>query len=140
MFENHNPPTVVVGRIWIGDQKTGGLLAITRGLKDGYGKTCLPGGFQEMGETWQDAIIREVLEETGIQTEPHFYVISHIESVENNSKNLLFVDYVKPIGSWTPETSEESLEVFVWRPEDSREFAFPTHADAAHSFFPKGRR
>lgn len=36
----------------------------------GAGKLIIPGGYVEMGETPQDALVREYLEETGIRVEP----------------------------------------------------------------------
>ena len=40
----------------------GGLLMIRRALPDGYGKLALPGGYQGLNETWQEAGVREVFE------------------------------------------------------------------------------
>jgi thiamine-phosphate diphosphorylase len=42
------------------------LLLVRRGQKPGRGKWCLPGGFQEIGETPEQCVRRELLEETGL--------------------------------------------------------------------------
>ena len=44
-----------------------GLLLVRRTNEPGRGKLGLPGGFIELGETWQEAGARELGEETGIR-------------------------------------------------------------------------
>ena len=54
-----NTPTVVV--VLVSSQ--GGLLMIRHALAGaGQGKLALPGGYQMLGQTWQEAETREVLE------------------------------------------------------------------------------
>ncbi len=43
------------------------VLMIRRGREPRKGQWSIPGGKQELGETWHDTAIREVLEETGIE-------------------------------------------------------------------------
>src|SRR5258706_11608181 len=44
----------------------GGLLMVRRSIPPHVGKLALPGGYINLGETWQAAGARELLEETGI--------------------------------------------------------------------------
>jgi ADP-ribose pyrophosphatase YjhB (NUDIX family) len=63
MTHYDNTPTVIVVLVPL----RGGLLMIHRALAgEGQGKLALPGGYQMLGQTWQEAGAREVLEETSV--------------------------------------------------------------------------
>jgi ADP-ribose pyrophosphatase YjhB (NUDIX family) len=47
-----------------------GLLAIRRGTPPAEDRLVLPGGYIERGETWQEAVVRELREETGVEADP----------------------------------------------------------------------
>ena len=61
-----NQPIPAVGAIII---KDGHILLIKRGAEPSYGKWSVPGGHIELGETIENALKREVLEETGLGVE-----------------------------------------------------------------------
>ena len=57
-------PRVCVGAVAIDD---GRLLLVRRGTEPGLGRWSVPGGRVEPGETIQEAVVRELLEETGVE-------------------------------------------------------------------------
>jgi 8-oxo-dGTP diphosphatase len=50
--------------------RDGRVLIVRRGRPPAYGLYTLPGGVVELGETLEEAIIREVREETGLEIAP----------------------------------------------------------------------
>jgi mutator protein MutT len=57
-------PEVCVGAIVVDDER---LLLVRRGHGPAAGEWSVPGGRVEPGETVQEAVVREVLEETGLE-------------------------------------------------------------------------
>ena len=59
-----NAPVVAVGAILVDDER---LLMVRRGHGPAAGTWAVPGGRVEPGETLAEAVVRELLEETGIE-------------------------------------------------------------------------
>jgi len=105
-----------------------GLLLVRRAARDTHGRIALPGGFQEVGETWQEAGCREVFEETGVAISPSRVRIFDVDTVENGAVNLIYGihDGVVPVISDLLVPQEgEILEVLT--SERAVETAFESH-------------
>jgi len=61
-----NPTPVAVAVQPVG----GGLLVVRRGIPPARDRLALPGGFIEVGETWEQATARELREEIGLTANP----------------------------------------------------------------------
>jgi ADP-ribose pyrophosphatase YjhB (NUDIX family) len=84
-----NTPTVVVVLVPI----LRGLLMIRRALPgEGQGRLALPGGYQMLGQTWQEAGAQEVMEETGVALDPASLRVVTVETTPDRKQNLLFCE------------------------------------------------
>lgn len=91
-----------------------GLLLVRRAARDTHGRIALPGGFQEVGETWQEAGCRETFEETGVALSPSKVRIFDVDTVEDGKVNLIYgvYDGIHEGESFTPQEGE-ILEVLT---------------------------
>ncbi|WP_114188403.1 NUDIX domain-containing protein [Microvirga aerophila] len=130
MARYRNTPTVVVVLVPLRN----GLLMIRRALPgEGYGKLALPGGYQMLGQTWQEAGAREVLEETGVVITPEALRIVTVETTPDRRLNLIFCQSppVEHEGAFVHDA--EVLEVLVVH--EPVETAFPLHTQRVRAFF-----
>ncbi len=63
---SYSSPRLTVDGVLFDDSKR--ILLVKRRRDPFKGKWALPGGFVEYGERTEDAVVREVLEETGLET------------------------------------------------------------------------
>lgn len=128
-----NPVPVVVALIEI---EGGGLLGIRRGTQPSVGGICLPGGYQESLEDARFAISREVLEETGLDTDPYKYFIFGNPLINNKNNQLIFFKYEKIISkdsflNLQPTIEATSYELIF----KDTEVCFPLHRKKINDFF-----
>jgi 8-oxo-dGTP diphosphatase len=89
-------PIVGVGAVVIDEAR---VLLVKRGHEPLKGEWSLPGGALELGETLQEGIVREVLEETGLEVMPSGIVevfdrITREESSGRIRYHYVLVDFV----------------------------------------------
>jgi len=87
-------PRVGVGGVLVRDGK---VLLIRRGKEPLRGRWVVPGGTVEVGETLEEAVTREVLEETGLVVRPR-EVVTVFDRIERRDGEVLYhyviIDYV----------------------------------------------
>jgi len=100
---------------------------------EGQGKLALPGGYQILGQTWQEAGAQEVLEETGVVVAAETLRVLTVETTPDRRQNLLFCQSppIKHDGSFVHDT--EVSEVLVI--DEPVETAFPLHTQMVRQFF-----
>jgi ADP-ribose pyrophosphatase YjhB (NUDIX family) len=76
----HNPLPVAVALLPVRTGNGTGLVVVRRGIEPGYGRLGLPGGFMEVGESWREAMARELFEETTIVADPESITLFDVHS------------------------------------------------------------
>ena len=129
-----NPLPVVVVLVPV----QGGLVAVRRNIEPQKGTVTLPGGFIDLGESWQEGGKRELFEETGINI-----VASDLDlyDVMNGLDGTLVVFGLaaeQPLTVLEPFTSEETQEVLlIDRP---MELGFEMHTKVVARYFQEKNR
>jgi ADP-ribose pyrophosphatase YjhB (NUDIX family) len=133
-YANPIPVTVILQPV---DE---GLLTIRRGVEPRIGELALPGGYIDMGESWQEAGARELWEETGIQINAgnirHFATHSAPDGtvlVFGVAPEIRGEELDTPLMAFHP-TNETSERIIITRPQL---LAFPLHSQVVEDWFNK---
>ena len=105
----------------------GGLLAVRRNHEPKTGQLALPSGYIESGETWQEAAVRELQEETGIKVDSYAVQLFEVVSALNRDTLLIFcrVPPVEKIPKFEPNAEVSELVTLT----EPIELAFTTHTN-----------
>ena len=129
-----NTPTVVIVLATVG----GSLLAIRRNNDPGKGLIGLPGGYHMRGETWQEAALRELVEETGYVGKVENVAQMASTVTDEYGNNLIFAQVYDVQAPAEPHKEPiEVQEVLLLEATGPKAgWAFPRHFNAAADYIP----
>jgi len=121
-------PSVGVGAVVVHE---GRVLLIRRGKEPLRGRWVVPGGTVEAGETLQDALVREIQEETGLVVRPR-EIVAVFDRIERDGGGVRYhyviIDYLCDYVSGTPVASSDAEAVAFVSPDDLPAYALPEKA------------
>lgn len=111
-----------------------GVLTVRRAYGSKAGQLALPGGFIDMGESWQEAAARELFEETGITISAKTVDDFRVRSAPDGTV-LVFGLAAKVKESDLPpfQASTETTERVIVR--QAQDLAFPLHTEVLNQYF-----
>ncbi|MEV4378326.1 NUDIX domain-containing protein [Streptosporangium sp. NPDC049644] len=125
-----NPLPVAVMVLPVDD----GLLVIRRDVEPHRGGLALPGGYVDMGESWQRAAVRELREETGIVVDADEVRLLDVLSAPDGTV-LIFALGPRTLSAALPPVTS-TAETTEWLLIDGpRELAFPLHTRIVAKYF-----
>lgn len=112
----------------------GGLYTIRRGIEPRKGQLALPGGYINLGESWQKAAARELYEESGITIDVEEVKLFNVLSAPDGTV-LIFGIANERRSEDLPEfiISEETSEALIIK--EPQNLAFPLHSQVVREFF-----
>ena len=121
-------PVVGVGGVVVRD---GRVLLIRRGKAPLYGRWVVPGGTVELGETLEEALVREMEEETSLRVEP-LEVLTVFDRIERDGERVVYhyviVDYLCRWLSGEAKAGSDALDVAWATPEQLSGYDLPPKA------------
>jgi len=109
----------------------GRVLLVRRGKEPLHGRWVIPGGTVELGETLEEALVREVEEETGLVVRPRevLLVFDRIQRDQGRVQyHYVIIDYLCEYVSGTPRAGSDAEAVAVVSPEDLDAYDLPPQA------------
>ena len=109
----------------------GRVLLIRRGKEPLYGRWVVPGGTVELGEPLDEALVREMREETGLEVEP-LELLTVFDRIERDGGQVLYhyviVDYLCRWLSGEARAASDALEVAWAAPDELDRYDLPPKA------------
>lgn len=132
-WSNPIPVAVALLPVRLADGATG-LVVVRRDIEPARGELALPGGFIETGETWQQATIRELREETGLDGDPAD--VSLVDVTSTPGLSILIFGLLPTRDAADLPASAPTDEATEWLVITApQRLAFPTHTTVVRDFF-----
>ncbi|QXE39506.1 NUDIX domain-containing protein [Streptomyces sp. GMY02] len=129
-----NPLPVAIALLPVSDDRGGGLVVITRTIEPEYGGIALPGGFIDYGEDWRHAVVRELREETGIESDGADVRLA--DALSSPAGHLLLFGLLPERRADELPPSRPTDETSGWHVlRAPARLAFPLHTEAVRSWF-----
>jgi ADP-ribose pyrophosphatase YjhB (NUDIX family) len=114
-------PKLVVGALPL---KDGRVILLRRGLEPRRGAWTFPSGYVELGESLEEAAVRETKEETNLEVE----ITSLLNIYSRTQVGVVVVIYLARIVGGQPRPGPEALEIAAFGPSEIpwAELAFPS--------------
>lgn len=126
-YRNPVPVVVVLAPV------AGGLVGVRRNIEPRKGTLTLPGGFLDLGESWQEGGRRELLEETGIEIDAGELRLFDVMNGLDQTLVIFGLAAPRPLSVLQPFCSQETQEVLlIDRP---MELGFSMHTLAVARYF-----
>ncbi|HCT81023.1 MAG TPA: NUDIX hydrolase [Micromonosporaceae bacterium] len=111
----------------------GRLMVARRDIEPRRGGLELPGGYIELGETWQEAMVRELREETGLVFGAGQVALHSVRSV---GEFVTVFGLLPEIVELPTQRTEEASEFLAL--DGAVEMAFPSHHELVAEYFATG--
>lgn len=129
-----NPTPVAVALLPAYDADGTGLVVITRTIEPQRGGIALPGGYVDHAEEWQHALVRELREETGIETPQQD--VRLVDALSSPDGHLLLFGLLPERAVSQLPPSAPTDETDGWQlMRAPAELAFPLHTIAVRKWF-----
>ena len=110
-----------------------GVVVIRRNIEPMKGTLTLPGGYIDLGETWQEGAVRELLEETGIDISVTDITLYDVENGLDDTLVIFGLAAKQSREVFKPFVTAETQEmVLIHRPI---ELGFPMHTRIVARYF-----
>jgi mutator protein MutT len=110
----------------------GGIVLVRRSIEPGYGKWVFPGGYVDRGERVEQAAVREMREESGVEVS----VVSLLGVYSYEYRPIVVIVYVGHVSGGKLTAADESLEAMTFAPDNLpwNELAFPSTFEALRDY------
>lgn len=118
-------PSVGVGAVLV---HQGGILLVRRGKEPLRGRWTIPGGTVELGETLEEALVREIREETGLTVRPRELLVVFDRVVREGGVvryHYVIIDYLCDFVAGALRAGSDATDVALVRAADLAAYELP---------------